>query len=135
MSDDTTTAPGVVDQGTQELWDALSRARVEPAPCTLSRVEDALFRHYLPIALAMAAAHAPDDPDPEGVRLVAETGMAQAILSWRQGDSGRFDRYARATITDRLCRHDRFTATQQRRSSSPSLPPPGTAPARSNARP
>ena len=118
MSERVATAPGVVDQGAQELWDALGRARAESAPCTLSRVEDALFRHYLPIALAMALAHAPDDPDPEAVRLVAETGLAQAILSWRQGDSARFDRYARATITGQLCRHDRLTATRQRRSAS-----------------
>ena len=118
MSDATATVPGVVDQGAQELWDALGRARAEPAACTPWRVEDALFRHYLPMALAMALAHAPDDPDPAAVRQVAETGLAQAILSWRQRDSVRFDRYARATITDQLCRHDRFTASQQRRSSS-----------------
>ncbi|HEY5877984.1 MAG TPA: hypothetical protein VIU11_03685, partial [Nakamurella sp.] len=98
MSNDTTTVPGVGAPGAQKLWDALDRARSEQAPCALSRVEDALFRHYLPMAWQMARAHAPDDPDPEAVRQVAEVGLAQAILSWAQRDSARFDRYARATI-------------------------------------
>ena len=58
----------------------------------LARVEDALFRHYLPMARAIARAHPPDDPDSEAIRHVVEVGLAQAILSWRQRDIARFDR-------------------------------------------
>ena len=56
MSQHTATMPGMA---AQELWDALGRARTEQTPCALSRVEDALFRHYLPMAWQMARAHAP----------------------------------------------------------------------------
>jgi hypothetical protein len=98
-----------------ELWDALDRARAGEAPRQLARVEDALFRHYLPMARAVALAHPSDDPDPEAIRQAAEVGLAQAILSWRQRDSARFDRYARATISDQLRRHDGLTSTRRYR--------------------
>ena len=120
MSNDTATGrTGMDTPVAQELWDALDRARADPAPRQLARVEDALFRHYLPMAQAVAQAHPCDDPDPEAVRQAAEVGLAQAILSWRQRDSVRFDRYARATITDQLRRHDELTARRDSRSPFP----------------
>jgi hypothetical protein len=42
-------------------------------------------------------------------------GLAQAILSWRQRDSTRFDRYARVTIIDQLRRHDGLMAARRHR--------------------
>ena len=114
--------------GAQGLWDALARARAEQTPRTLAHVEDALFRHYLPMARAMARAHSPDNPDPEAAGQAAEVGLAHAILGWRHRDSAGFDRFARATITAQLRRHDRLTRNPQSRTSSPGPSPPGTPP-------
>jgi DNA-directed RNA polymerase specialized sigma subunit len=67
------------------------------------------------MALTIARTHPSDDPDGEALRQVAEVGLAQAILSWRQRDSTRFDRYARVTIIDQLRRHDGLMAARRHR--------------------
>ena len=113
----------------QEMWDALRRARAEQQPRTLAHVEDALFRHYLPMARTMAIAHTADTADPEAVGQAAEVGLAQAILAWRQRDSAGFDRYAHATISAQLRRHrDRLTGTPARRPTARRPPPADPTP-------
>jgi DNA-directed RNA polymerase specialized sigma subunit len=104
----TTRAAGEA-RSVQQIWDALRRARAEQRPLTLAHVEDALFRHYLPMARSIARGHTPDGADPDELTQAAEVGLAQAILAWRQPDPDGFERFARAAITDQLRRHDRLT--------------------------
>src|SRR6478752_4111325 len=51
----------------QQMWEALRHARVEQKPRTLAHLEDALFRHYLPMARSMARSYAPDAAEPAPV--------------------------------------------------------------------
>jgi hypothetical protein len=116
------TGLGTAGTGTaDELWEALDRARTGSQPRTLAQVEDALFRYYLPMARSIAARHAPDHPDPDGIGQAAEVGLAQAILGWRHRGPAGFDRFAGSTITAQLRRHDTLHREQRR-------PRPGTGP-------
>jgi DNA-directed RNA polymerase specialized sigma subunit len=106
----------------QQMWEALRHARVEQKPRTLAHLEDALFRHYLPMARSMARSYAPDAADPDAHAQAAEVGLAQAILAWRRPSTDGFDRFAGAAITDQLRRHDRFTRPRDRPGATPAVP-------------
>lgn len=123
MNRDTVTAGAAGTGVAQEMWDALRRARAEQTPRTLAQLEDALFRHYLPMARTMAIDHTVDTADPEAVGQAAEVGLAQAILAWRQRDSAGFDRYAQATISAQLRRHRDLLTGPARRPTTRRAPP------------
>jgi hypothetical protein len=108
-----------------QLWAALHQARTDIRPRTLAHVEDALFRHYLPMARSMAAEHAPDHPDPDGLQQTAEVGLARAILAWTHGPAG-FNRFARNAITHQLHHHDTLTRRDGRFPPVPVPPSPDT---------
>ena len=112
-----------VTASVDQLWDALNLAGSGQQPRSLAHTEDVLFRLYLPLARAMAAQHAPDDPDPDTVAQAAEVGLAQAILVWRRYHGpGGFDRLARSTIAAQLRRRDMLNRTT--RPARPGMSPP-----------
>jgi hypothetical protein len=114
----TTRAAGGAESA-QRLWDALRDARAEQRPLTLAQVEDALFRHYLPMARSIARGRAPDSVDSDALSQAAEVGLAQAILAWRRPDTDGFDRFASAAITDQLRRYDRLVPPSNRSGDRP----------------
>lgn len=91
------------DAAAQDLWTALARVRADD-PRVLADAEDAVFGHYLPLARTLADDLATDPVDPVEVEQVAELGLAQAVLRWRQPDSYGFERFARAVIRSQLRR-------------------------------
>lgn len=113
-------SPSALTGSADQLWEALDQARSR-TPQTLSHVEDALFRHYLPVAREMAAVHAVDHPNPDDVGQAAEVGLAQAILGWRHRGPTGFERFARSTITAQLRHRDTLSRAN-------GLHPPGTGP-------
>lgn len=87
----------------EHLWNALYEARAETAVHSVAQLEDAAFRMYLPMARTLA--HTVPAEDPSGLRSteeVAEIGLAQAVLAWRQRSGDGFRRYARTAIMRRL---------------------------------
>lgn len=90
----------------QRLWDTLHRARLDQDAAARARAEDAVFRHYLPLARELArraTAHGSGpDGDVDGIVQAAEIGLARAILDWRHRDIDRFDAFARLTIKREL---------------------------------
>jgi hypothetical protein len=99
-----------IDRATaQRLWDTVIRARAD-AP-VITRAEDAVFRFYLPLALAMARTQAIWSADPELAEHAAELGLAKAVLAWRRPDAGEFVAFAQAAIAAQI----RLTAEESRR--------------------
>jgi hypothetical protein len=94
----------------EQLWTALYQARSAQQPRTLAHVEDALFRHYLPMARSIADLSALEHQDRDGRRQAAEVGLAQAILSWRDRAPAEFKQFAGAAIAAQLRRHDALLA-------------------------
>lgn len=80
------------------LSDTWHRARSDPDLTVRSQAEDALFRHYLPLAVDLADRWALHNGDPAGARQIAEIALARTILDWRHDDCSRFERFARLVI-------------------------------------
>ena len=86
----------------EKLWDALFLARARKSARNMADMEDAVFRFYLPMARTMAHEAVAESADPTAVEQAAELGLAQAVLAWRQRDSGGFRRLARSSIQFQL---------------------------------
>lgn len=86
----------------QILWDALNSARLARPPADQTAVEDQLFRLYLPLTRAAAAAHQATASEQAEIVGATELGLSHAILRWRRKDSSGFDRFARTLIANQL---------------------------------
>lgn len=87
----------------QVLWEAWYRAGFDQGGTDQARAEDALFRHYLPLARELARRGVPDgEPDGGGAIQAAEIALARAILDWREPDGHRFESFARLAIKREL---------------------------------
>jgi hypothetical protein len=86
----------------RQLLVALGAARAGCSPCGLSTAEDAVFRHYLPMARSLAVDGAGRSDDPEVAIEAAELGLARAVLDWRGSDPLAFEGFARATMLAHL---------------------------------
>ena len=64
-----------------QLWAALARSREHCDPRVLAAAEDEVFRHYVPLALAVARERAPGGAPVDAER-AAELGLAEAVLRW-----------------------------------------------------
>ena len=80
------------------MWQALQQARSQGRPETIADAEDALFRHYLPLAHTLAAAHHAAAADPAAALRAAETALAAAIVAWRYRDPDEFQPWASSHI-------------------------------------
>ena len=86
-----------------QLWKTLNHARANPSlPKTLTDVEDAVFRFYLPFAHAVAEGHPAAAAHSAVMEQAAEVGLAQAVLAWRYRDSRDFQRFAGLRIQAQL---------------------------------
>lgn len=89
----------------ERLWDSLYQARTGQSRRLVADLEDAAFRRYLPLARTLAHTTAGDDAkevDRIAIEQVAELGLANAVLAWRQRTSAGFRRFARSSITREL---------------------------------
>lgn len=87
----------------EHLWIALYEARAGKAVHSVAQLEDAAFRMYLPMARTLAHAVPADNlGDLRTTEEVAEIGLAQAVLAWRQRTSSGFRRYASTAIMRQL---------------------------------
>lgn len=86
----------------RQLLVALDAARAGCSPCGLSRAEDAVFRHYLPMARSLAVDGAARSGSPEVAIEAAELGLARAVLDWHGSDPLAFEGFARVTIMAHL---------------------------------
>jgi hypothetical protein len=86
----------------RQLWAALARARADYEPTVLAAAEDAVFRFHLPLARSLADALASSVADSDGLEQAAELGLAQAVLQWREPDTGGFEEFAGRVIANRL---------------------------------
>ena len=84
----------------EQLWDALYLARAGKTRHSISDLEDAAFRLYLPMARTLVQTVNGDRPwaDRVAAEQAAELGLAHAVLAWRQRTGGGFRRFARSTI-------------------------------------
>lgn len=105
------TSPGTptCEQSLSETW---HRARFDPILTTQSDAEDALFRHYLPLAADLAERYARTHGNLTRAMQAAEVGLARSILDWRHSDCSRFESFARLAIERSL--HDPAAATRRR---------------------
>lgn len=89
--------------GHQGLWEAPYRVEFDQGGTEQACADDALFRHYLPLARELARCRLPDGgPDGDGAVRVAEIALARAILDWREPDGYRFEPFARLAIDREL---------------------------------
>ena len=80
-----------------QLWKTLNHARANPSlPKTLTDVEDAVFRFYLPFAHAVAEGHPAAAAHSAVMEQAAEVGLARRLRQQRAAERGRFP--------DRACR-------------------------------
>jgi len=86
----------------ERLWDALFLARARKSARNMADMEDAVFRFYLPMARTMAHEVVDESEDSTVAEQAAELGLAQAVLAWRQRESGGFRRFARSSIQFQL---------------------------------
>ena len=86
----------------ERLWDALFLARARKSARNMADMEDAVFRFYLPMARTMAHEVVDEAQDCTAAEQAAELGLAQAVLAWRQRESGGFRRFARSSIQFQL---------------------------------
>jgi hypothetical protein len=88
----------------ERLWDALYVARAGRSPQVEADLEDAAFRRYLPLARTLAHTMGGDSPDADrtATEQVAELGLANAVLAWRQRTGAGFLRFARSSIIREL---------------------------------
>ncbi len=100
-------APRATRDAGQRLWNALHRARRGHPPAVRARAEDALFRHYLPVARELTERHSVAGGDRDRAGQAAEVGLARAILDWPHEDSARFEPFARIAIARQLRGFDR----------------------------
>jgi DNA-directed RNA polymerase specialized sigma subunit len=108
----------------QALWDALHRATRDQLAIERARAEDALFRHYLPLAGAVVRSRTTGGSgidsgidngidngidsgarggfDRQGAEQAAEVALARAILDWNDPHAERFESFARLIINREL---------------------------------
>ena len=96
----------------ERLWDSLHQARTGQSRRLVADLEDAAFRRYLPLARTLAhttttttTTTAVDDAkevDRIAFEQVAELGLANAVLAWRQRTSAGLRRFARSSIIREL---------------------------------
>ncbi len=91
----------------QRLWNALHRARRGHLPAARAQAEDALFRHYLPVARELTEHHSAAGGDRDRAGQAAEIGLARAILDWPHESSARFEPFARLAIARQIRGFDR----------------------------
>jgi hypothetical protein len=67
-------------------------------------LEDAAFRRYLPLARTLAHTAGGETPDADrtATEQLAELGLANAVLAWRQRTGAGFRRSARSCIIREL---------------------------------
>lgn len=85
------------------LWSNLRRAAQSTIPGLTSHAEDAVFRHYRPLAVTLAAQHCRGRSDP-AVLEAAENALAAAVLQWSPPRVDGFREYAEHAIRTRIRR-------------------------------
>ncbi|TKV60495.1 hypothetical protein FDO65_01950 [Nakamurella flava] len=92
------------------LWRALLEARRDGRRLTAAHVEDALFRHHLPMARKLVDRYA-GRPGASQRRTLdaAEIALSRAILRWSPGRDEAFTPWAAARIGEQL---DQMVATE-----------------------
>ena len=108
------------------LWRALHMARLHDRPEDIVDAEDALYRHYLPLAHALAAAHPAGTDAPTAARHAAETALAAAIVAWRYRDPEEFQPWAGKHIRIALAALTTPSADRPRAGSAWRRPPPAS---------
>jgi hypothetical protein len=95
-----------VSAAIDDVWCVLARARTDGAARTLAAARDAVFRRYLPMALALVDGRGGGSRsvDSAAAERAAELGLAQAVLGWRRSDGRGFEVVARTAIAARLRR-------------------------------
>jgi hypothetical protein len=87
-----------------KLWARLIDLRTDGQPRLVAKVEEALFRFYTPLAHALAEGGGAGEND-DRARMLAELGLAKAILVWPLPDGARFEQYARNAIRAEFANH------------------------------
>jgi len=91
-----------VGGASQDVWDALTRARAEYAPMVLASAEEAVVRFYRPLAQTLARAASPRWLERVKAEQAASVALARAVVSWQEGAREGFDAFARAAIDSQL---------------------------------